>query len=185
MAKKNQVTPRGELVKFARELGLESMEQNALLRLIDEAQTTDDPKQHLQQFADQLRGITEIHVAASDESVAAAERVAEVLDGAATDTVVATMESPPCKTFAPVKVDDPEFFLRLPNLSAVECNGHLTRHVDLQLNKYPLARKTLTLLRHHLDKSNARLSTNRHATNPAAALVWLLEQYGRAAGLKE
>lgn len=176
MAKK-VITPRGELVKYARELGLETMEQTALLRLIEEAEQTSNPKQHLDNFVVVLQNTTSVTV--HDNGEAAAERIAEVLDGAPTDT---SDLRPPTSDLRPL---DPTCLIELPNLAAIPCTGHQTRHVDLHLTKYPLARAALTRLRHHLDDNNARLSTNRHATSPATALVWLLEQYGKAAGLQE
>jgi len=210
------ITPRGELVKYAREVGLASVEHHELMRVIDDAQEADNPREFIDAFAAErrnaVRGVPTVESAvqaATDQqefadAKAAVDRIREVLDGAPTDIAVgidttvaildvplATLEeSPPCETFAPVKVDDVTFFLKLPNIATVECQGHQTRHVPLQLTAYPLARAALTRLRHHLEAQQATLvpsprsQQQRRVKDASTALVWLLEQYGRAAGLE-
>jgi hypothetical protein len=207
MAKKssaNSVTPRGELVKYARELGLDKQLEHAeLMRVVDAALEVDKPREFLEAVARERAGETAktptVEAALKQAAMhadfkgaeAAAERVAEVLDGALTDTAIGKLEiplatfekSPPCETFAVQTVADPQFYLHLPNLAGVKCPGYLNRKVEAQLT--PLARKTLTSLRQHLDRTNARLLNGKHVDSVARTVNWLLEQYGRAAGLQE
>ena len=173
------IVKRAELIKLAKELGL-VQSPGEMTRMLDAAQDTDDPMGFIRGVAAEANGGKPL---ADDQGQAAADRIEEVLQGEATDP--ALLVAPLAIIETPNDPADPlEFYLKVPNLADVPCTGHKTQHVPLNLLRSHLASDTLTRLRHKLDDDNARLANGKHVTNASDAIKWLLEQYGRAAGIQ-
>lgn len=217
MAKaKNSVTPRGELVKYAREVGLKDLAHDELMRVVDQAMEQQDPRAFLlkcgsaaqeakAKLIDKMAEPKDMPIDATpsnwdlppnadpvadvararemlEANTGAVDRLTEVLQGPDSNVDPALLAQPPCCGNVEVTLSQ-ALCVEIPDLSEPH-TGHVSRHAQLALTGYPLARLALTRMRHKLNKQNARMANGKHVTTPAHALIWLLEQIGTAAGLK-
>lgn len=89
---------------------------------------------------------------------------------------------PQCSVEVSITEVQGEFCVPLPVLEATP-TGHIKTSANVRLLGCPLAQQVLTRLRTELNKRAARMDNGRFVQDPSHALIWLLEQYGRALGL--
>jgi len=198
MAKKSHVTPRGELVRLARELKIHPNAHNPdehrrLMNVIDEAQEANDSAQYLRDYAAKL--------APASQPAVSVQTIAEV------DTLLPPVQASLRPPVLPLQIAEPiveppaaavlqssesanpaaaTFVLELPDLAAIPFDrGRDKGGIDsISLFKHPLARKTLWALRQHLRSGENRLGTGKPVQSPEDVIVWLLNSIGKAAGIE-
>ncbi len=186
MAKKSNVTPRGELVRLARELNIHQdfhnpEEQRQLLRLIEAAQETKDPAQHLRDYA--------APVAEPSTAVQAAELETllppPLRSGVPAEPAIGNSDSAAMKPVAELvtpNLSGGEITLTLPNLDQ-PCGGFAKDRFECLLIRKPRARLTLHRLTKMLQQRGEKLCDGQLVTNVERGVIWLLEKYGEAAGV--
>lgn len=178
-ASKPKQIPRAELVRYARELGIDDpsdRDGSRLRRIIDTAQDSDDPREHLRNHA-------------AKHFPHAARESAELPASPACPRAMDEIDPPvePSATTSKATADTPvdAAMVQLPMLDQPR-TGFKSRSIQhVSLYGHNLASSTIHRLRAELRERQAVLLNGQQVKHHDQAVLWLLEQYGLAAGVPD